>query len=107
MKDSKKVFIAGTGKSGIAAAKMVLSMDGEVLLYNSSEDTDAAAVMAEFEDTGRVQLKCGELRPVDLRGINLAVVSPGIPLNAEFITLLDRVSTVSYTHLTLPPILRV
>lgn len=91
MKDSKKVFIAGTGKSGIAAAKMVLSMDGEVLLYNSSEDTDAAAVMAEFEDTGRVQLKCGELRPVDLRGINLAVVSPGIPLNAEFITLLDRV----------------
>ena len=91
MKDSKKVFIAGTGKSGIAAAKMVLSMDGEVLLYNSSEDTDAAAVMAEFKDTGRVQLKCGELRPVDLRGINLAVVSPGIPLNAEFITLLDRV----------------
>ncbi len=90
MKESKKVFIAGTGISGIAAAKMVLNMDGEVLLYNSNENTDVKQVLSNFENTERVSVLCGELRPVDLRGIHLAVLSPGIPLNSPFITLLDR-----------------
>ncbi len=90
MNENKKVFIAGTGKSGIAAAKMVLNMDGEVLLYNSNEDTDAAQVLANFENTEKLSFLAGDLRPVDLRGIHLAVLSPGIPLNSPFITLLDR-----------------
>ena len=90
MNDNRKVFIAGTGKSGIAAAKMVLQMGGEVLLYNSSQDTNVQEVMAQFERTDRIQIICGELRPVNLRGVHLAIVSPGIPLTADFITVLDR-----------------
>lgn len=90
MKENKKVLIAGTGKSGIAAARMVLKMDGEVLLYNSNEDTDGESVLAQFDEGDRVSFLCGELKPVDLRNIHLAVLSPGIPLNSEFITLLDR-----------------
>ncbi|MDO4961625.1 MAG: UDP-N-acetylmuramoyl-L-alanine--D-glutamate ligase [Eubacteriales bacterium] len=92
MKESKKVFIAGTGKSGIAAARMVLKMDGEVLLYNSNEGIDEAGVRANFAEgeQTRISFVCGELKPVDLRGIHIAVLSPGIPLNSEFITLLDR-----------------
>ena len=90
MKENKRVLIAGTGKSGIAAAKMVLGMDGEVLLYNSNADTDEAEVLSHFDNGDKVELLCGELRPVDLRDIHVAVVSPGIPLNSEFITVLDR-----------------
>ena len=90
MNDNRKVFIAGTGKSGIAAAKMVLQMGGEVLLYNSSQDTNVQEVMAQFERTDHIQIICGELRPVNLRGVHLAIVSPGIPLTADFITVLDR-----------------
>ncbi len=90
MKENKKVLIAGTGKSGIAAAKMVLKMDGEVLLYNSNADTDKEAVLNQFDGQDKVSIHCGELRPVDLRGIHVAVLSPGIPLNSDFITVLDR-----------------
>ncbi len=90
MKENKKVFIAGTGKSGIAAAKMVLKMDGEVLLYNSNADTDEAAVLSQFNNDDKISVLCGELRPVDLRGIHVAVLSPGIPLNSEFIAVLDN-----------------
>ena len=90
MKETNKVFVAGTGKSGIAAAKMVLKMKGEVLLYNSNEGTDEAGVLANFEPGDKVSFLCGELKPVDLRGIHLAVLSPGIPLTSEFITQLDR-----------------
>ena len=89
MKESK-VFIAGTGKSGIAAAKMVLAMNGEVMLYNSNADTDRKSVMSNFGADDKVTFLCGELHPVDLRGIQLAVMSPGIPMNSSFIALLDQ-----------------
>jgi len=90
MKESRKVLVAGTGKSGIAAAKMVMQMGGEVLLYNSNKDTDAQEVRANFDDPDAVQLILGELRPVDLRGVNLAIMSPGIPMDSSFITVLDH-----------------
>lgn len=90
MNENRRVLIAGTGKSGIAAAKMVLKMDGEVLLYNSNADTDVYSIVSQFNEGDKLSVRCGELRPVDLRDIHLAVVSPGIPLNSDFITLLDR-----------------
>ena len=71
MKESRKVLVAGTGKSGIAAAKMVLQMGGEVLLYNSNADTDANEVRANFNDPEAVELILGELRPVDLKFLNI------------------------------------
>lgn len=89
MKESRKVFIGGTGRSGIAAAKMVLAMGGEALLYNSGE-TDKKAVLKNFEGTDKVELVTGELRPVHLRGVHLAVLSPGIPMTADFISVIDR-----------------
>ncbi len=90
MRESKKVLIGGTGKSGIAAAKMVLAMGGEALIYNSNEDIDQNAVLRQFKDTDKVELVKGELRPVHLRGVHLAVLSPGIPLSADFINVIDR-----------------
>ena len=90
MDENRKLFIAGTGKSGIAAAKMVLEMGGEVLLYNSSQDTNIQEIASQFEQTDRLEIICGELRPVQLRGVHLAIISPGIPLTADFVTVLDR-----------------
>lgn len=90
MKESRKVFIGGTGKSGISAAKMIITMGGEAVLYNSDVNTDDESVYAKFDTPENVHLIKGELRPVDLRGIHLAVISPGIPLSADFIEVLDR-----------------
>lgn len=90
MKESRKVFIGGTGKSGIAAAKMIITMGGEALLYNSSEDTDTEAILRQFDKNDRVEIVTGELRPVHLRGVHLAVLSPGIPMSADFISVIDR-----------------
>ena len=89
MKESRKVFIGGTGKSGISAARMVLAMGGEVLLYNSDE-IDKSSVLKSFESTENIEIVTGELRPVHLRGVHLAVLSPGIPMSADFISVIDR-----------------
>ena len=90
MKESRKVFIGGTGKSGTAAAKMIIAMGGEALLYNSSEDTDTEVILRQFDKNDRVEVVTGELRPVHLRGVHLAVLSPGIPMSADFISVIDR-----------------
>ena len=37
---SQKVIVAGVGKSGISAAKLLLEMGGEVVLYDSNADLD-------------------------------------------------------------------
>lgn len=96
-KDSGKVFIAGAGKSGIEAAKMVLSMGGNVLLFDSNEKIDRQSVFTQFENiekdsalNAKLEICVGDLLPNRLRGVTLAVISPGIPLDADFIKELDE-----------------
>ena len=89
MRDSRRVFVAGTGKSGISAAKMILRMGGEVVLYNSNAETDTAAVLQHFEAGDAVEFIRGPLYPSQTRGVTLAVISPGIPLTADFVRVLD------------------
>ena len=90
MSDNRCVFVAGTGKSGISAAKMILKMGGEVLLYNSNEETDIRAVLQNFDPADPVKFIKGRLYPAQLRHVNLAVMSPGIPLVAPFVSVLDQ-----------------
>lgn len=102
MAQDRKVFIGGTGRSGIAAAKMVLEMGGEVLLFDSNENVDKEAVLAQFPKDTRLRLVCGTLLPNELIGVSLAVLSPGIPLSADFISVIDnaRIPIISELELS-------
>jgi len=90
MKTTDKVLIAGTGKSGLAAARMVLDMGAKVILYNSDETTDPGAVLEKFGEGEPVELITGQLYAGHVRNVSLAVVSPGIPLDAPFIQVIDK-----------------
>lgn len=92
MKTTDKVLIAGTGKSGMAAARMVLDMGAKVLLYNSDASTDPAAVLNKFGEGEPVELITGILYAGHVRNISLAVVSPGIPMDAPFLQVLEKES---------------
>lgn len=87
--NSQKVLVAGTGKSGIAAAKLILSLGGEVLLYNSEPNTDKSAIMSQFKRRDKVKLHLGALKAPDLVGVDLAVISPGISLEQPFVAQID------------------
>ena len=43
---SQKVLVAGTGISGIAAAKLVLAQGGEVVLYDGNEKVLSVPLIA-------------------------------------------------------------
>ena len=101
MGSGQKVLVAGSGKSGIAAAKLLLAKGGEVLLYDGNEKLDADALKAEFGKDAKLAVHLGELTRTDLHGIELCVISPGIPLDVPFVRLLDEMKIPIWSEIQL------
>ena len=73
---SQKVLVAGTGISGIAAAKLLLAQGGEVVLYDGNEKLSAEGLKAKFDEGAKVTVVLGELKKLDLAGAEPSVYSP-------------------------------
>ena len=87
--ESKKVLVLGTGKSGIAAAKQSLSLGGEVILFDSNKELDTVKLLKNFKKKDKVSVVLGELTQAILWSVDLAVISPGIPLDKPFVRMID------------------
>lgn len=87
---SQKVLVAGSGRSGIAAAKLLLEMGGEVILYDGNENLDPEKLKEKFDEDAKLTVVLGELARTDLVGVEMCVISPGIPLDAPFVSVLDE-----------------
>ena len=62
---SQKVLVAGTGISGIAAAKLLLAQGGEVVLYDGNEKLSAEELKKNFDEGAKVSVILGELKKLD------------------------------------------
>lgn len=98
---SQKVIVAGTGKSGIAAAKLLLEIGGEVVLYDGNMNQDPDELKENFEDSSRVTIVLGDLKRSDLLGVELCIISPGIPLEAPFVAVLDDLKIPIWSEIQL------
>ncbi len=98
---SQKVLVAGTGLSGIAAAKLLLSMGGEVVLYDGNTALNPEELKEKFDEENKVTVVLGELKRSDLLGVEMCVISPGIPLDAPFVAVLDEVGVPIWSEIQL------
>lgn len=98
---SQKVLVAGSGISGIAAAKLLLAKGGEVVLYDGNDKLDAEKIKKNFDQDAKVSVVLGELKRTDLLGVELSVISPGIPLDAPFVTVLDEAGVPIWSEIQL------
>ncbi len=89
--NQSKVLVAGTGISGIAAARLVLERGGEVVLYDGNAVLDPAEIRKKFKEEDKVGIVLGEIKRSDLLGVELCIISPGIPLNSTFVAVVDEV----------------
>lgn len=79
----KKVFIIGTGKSGINAGKLLLEKGAEIIFYDDNASLDIAKLLANFpEDTG-IKVVLGSVNDKVLTDVELAVISPGVAIDSE------------------------
>ena len=84
MKD-KTVIVAGAGKSGIASVGLLLRNGANVILYDQNTKLDKDGLLADFNNSGNVEIVLGELTDELLDRTDLFVISPGIPLNLPFV----------------------
>ncbi len=76
----KKAMVLGLARSGIAASRLLLLRGWDVLACDSKERSAFNGALDEIEREG-AQLLLGEKQPEEhLGGVELLVVSPGIPL---------------------------
>lgn len=101
MSQSQKVLVLGAGISGIAAAKLLLDIDGEIVLFDSNEKLDPEKLRNKLPAPQRVSVVLGELKKSDLDGVELCIISPGIPLDSPFIEILDELKIPIWSEIQL------
>ena len=79
---SKKVLIAGCGKSGIQAANLMLSCNEEVVLYDGNKDLSEETILASLVRPCRIVL--GDLPQELIEEVSYCIISPGISLEVPF-----------------------
>ncbi len=89
MDQSQRVLVAGTGKSGIAAAKLILNRGGEVVLYDGNTALDEKEIKARFEEGAKVNVVLGD-QALRSSWVELCIISPGIPLTSPFVAVVDE-----------------
>lgn len=81
----KKALVAGTGISGIAAAKLLMDDDVAVILYDENEQLSTEDVRSRFGNLAPEEMIFGPFLNARAEEIGLAVLSPGIPTDQPFV----------------------
>ena len=83
MKD-KKYLVAGTGISGISAAKLLLKAGAEVVIYDGNEKLDRNEILDKIGNRD-IKVVLSELNEDILKDIDIMILSPGIAIDAPFV----------------------
>lgn len=85
----KRVIVVGTGKSGIGSAVLLERNGALPVLYDGNEKADREAVRASLREKLGYETKAviytGTFPKEVTDGIKLAVLSPGVPVDADFV----------------------
>jgi len=81
----KRVLVFGTGISGIAAAGLLQKKQADVVLFDGNESLETDRVLANFENADGIHFYKGELPEEVKRHLDLAVLSPGIPVDLPLV----------------------
>ncbi len=86
----KKVLVAGCGRSGICATKLLLEKGENVILFDENRKNNLTRDgilknLEETDDNKNLQIHLGQLNDELLGQISVMVISPGIPTDQEFV----------------------
>ncbi len=79
----KKVLIAGTGKSGVNAGKLLLKKGAQIVFYDGNAELDVEHLLSQFPEREEIGVVLGQLNDSVLQDMDLCVISPGIPVDSD------------------------
>lgn len=77
----KKVLVFGSGISGIGAAKLLEAVGARVVLYDGNEKLKKEELQKKLLKGSACEIVLGELSGEVISTLDLAVMSPGVPLD--------------------------
>ncbi len=84
----KKVLVVGSGISGIAAAELLKKKQIEFVLFDGNKELDIEALKQKAPVFSDVEIILGELSEEVMEGLDLAVLSPGVPTDLPMVNAL-------------------
>ena len=81
----KRYLVAGTGKSGAAAAGLLKNQQRDVTLYDGNENLDIQGFYEKHPELNDVKILLGELSAEEMKGFDILVLSPGIPTDIPMV----------------------
>lgn len=86
MFENKKILVVGMARSGLAAARYLLRQGAVLVVNDSKSQEDLKGICQELESMGDVRFILGRNPNTDeVQDIDMAVVSPGVPLDLDYI----------------------
>ncbi len=79
--DGKKFLVVGAGISGVAAAELLIRRGRPVILYDGKEGLDIEEVRKKSPFLEQVEVLAGELPKEAVEACDVAVLSPGVPMD--------------------------
>ncbi len=79
------VLIVGMGRSGVAAAEILLAMGANVTVYDKKDSKEMGPNFVQYFKNKKAGCCFGK-DPEDLSIFNLVVISPGVPLTLDLIS---------------------
>lgn len=81
----KNVIVAGAGKSGVASVGLLIRNGANVTLFDGNKNLKAEELLKNFSANNKVNVALGELTDELIQWADLFVISPGIPVDADFV----------------------
>ena len=82
----KRVLVLGTGVSGIGAGELLKDLGAHVYIYDENKEADRTKILDKFRPAYRdIPLYIGSLDDAVLSATDLAIISPGVPIDAPFV----------------------
>lgn len=75
----KRVLVYGAGISGIGSARLLEQVGALPVVYEGNGKLTEKDVLAKFQDGTKAEVVIGEMTGDVLKGVDLAVLSPGVP----------------------------
>lgn len=62
----KRVLIAGTGKSGVNAGKLLLEKGAEIIFYDDNAALDVEKLLSQFKERKDIRVVLGDINDIIL-----------------------------------------
>lgn len=98
---NKTVLVAGTGISGIGAAGLLMKTDADLILYDGNTELTVEGIQAKLPEKKDIKIIIGELTDEIIRALDIAVLSPGIPTDVDFVSRMRNAGVLIWGELEL------